>query len=267
MLVLTSALWVTVAHAQQALTDEQARRHAADTVAKANSSSANELNTRRREDLEDALFSFQRKIAGHIHKAAYFYDVVNGGYQITVNEVTYSTPTERWLVAVSTEDGQTFGLEGFTEGVAAFNRLMSKADVEIRNASQAQAFTSFYLGGVYGDADNVLYDDLRLRHKVEEHFAGYSDSQEPLAKKEQRYRSWWTRFKARQAGRLAPNAKPEGEDAYLVTLNVLSMTVGRPPEVSQWSVRVQSNGDTQLLGKRAVFPIYAADDKGREQNH
>lgn len=242
------------AHAQTELTDEQARKLAADAVAKATSTPGNQLNTKRREDLEDALFSFQRKIAGRIHKIAWFYDVVNGGYQITPNEATYSTPTRRWLVAVCTDDGTTSGLEGFGDGEAAFDRLISKAGVEIHNATQAQNFTRFYLSAVYGNADNVVYEELRLRHKVEEHFVGYADSQEPSVKKEQRFRTWWTAFKAKSTGQLAPTTKAEGGNQYRVLLNILDMTVGRPPELSQWSVQVRSDGTARLLAKRPVFP-------------
>jgi len=255
LLPLAAAFSVAVAaHAQTVLTDEQARKVAADTVAKATSNPANQLNTKRREDLEDALFSFQRKIVGHIHKAAYFYDVVNGGYQITANEATYSTPRQRWLVAVSTDDGTASGLEGFSNGEAAFDKLISKAGVEIHDATQAQNFTGFYLSAVYGNADNVIYEELRLRHKVEEHFVGYTDSQEPSAKKEQRFRTWWSAFKAKSTGRLAPTAKAEGENQYRVLLNILGMTVGRPPKLSQWSVQVRSDGTTRLLTKQPVFP-------------
>ena len=255
VLLLASAFSAALlAHAQTALTDEQARKLAANTVAKVTNTPADQLNTKRREDLEDVLFSFQRKIAGRIHKAAYFYDVVNGGYQITANEATYSTPTQRWLVAISADDGTTFGLEGFSDGEAAFDELISKAGVEIHDTTQAQNYTRFYLSAVYGNADNVVYDELRLRHKVQEHFVGYADSQEPPAKKEQRFRTWWTAFKAKGSGPLAPTAKAEGKNRYRVLLNILSMTVGRPPELWQWSVQVQSDGTTRLLMKQLAFP-------------
>ncbi len=217
-----------------------------------------------RVSLEDALFSFQRKIARRIHKAAWFYDVVNGGYLITPNEATYSTPTQRWLVAVSTDDGTTSGLEGFSDGEEAFDKLISKAGVEIHNATQAQNFTRFYLSAVYGNTDNVVYEELRLRHKVEEHFVGYADSQEPPAKKEQRFKTWWTAFKAKSTGRLAPIAKAEGENQYRVLLNIVEMTVGRPPELSQWSVQVRSDGTARLLAKQPVFPASSKRAKSTE---
>jgi hypothetical protein len=255
----------TAANAQSAaVTDEQARKLATDAVAKATMIAANELTTKRREDLEDALFSFQRKIVGYIRKGALFYDVVNGGYQITPDEVTYRKPTQRWLVAVSTEDGATFGLEGFTDGDAAFGRLMSKAAIEVQNDSQAEAFTTFYLSAVYGSAENVVYDELRLRQKVEEHFVGYADSQEPLARKEQRYRTWWSGFKARKAGPLAPSAQAEENGRYRVLVRILGMTIGEPPELSEWSVHVQSNGSCEVRSKNSIYPVV---EHGLDNSH
>jgi hypothetical protein len=254
LLLLSVFSVVGSAPAQSKLTDEQARKLAADTVAKAIRIPANQLNTKRREDVEDALFSFQRKIVGRIHRAANFYDVLNGGYQITAEEATYSTPTQRWLVAVSMDDGTTFGLEGFDGAEITFNRLISKAGVDIHNATQAQNFTKFYLSAVYGNAENIVYDELRLRHKVEEHFVGYADSQEPLARKEHRYRVWWAGLMARNAGQLAPNAQSDGADRYRVSVNVLSMTVGRAPELVQWLVQVQDDGTCMVLSKKAIYP-------------
>ncbi len=246
---------VATVHAQNALTDEQARTLAMDTVAKATSTPTNQLNTKRREDLEDSLFSFQRKIIGHIRRSTNFYDVVNGGFQITADEATFSTPTQRWLVAVSTDNGATFGLEGFNDAETAFNRLISKSGFDIRNATQAENFTKFYLSAVYGNADNVVYDELRLRHRVEEHFVGYADSQEPLARKEHRYRIWWAGLAARNAGQLPPSTKYDGDNRYLVSLNILSMTVGRPPELLQWLVHVQGDGTCTVLSKKAIYPL------------
>lgn len=256
VLLLASAFsFMVTAHAQSAPTDEQARKLAAEAVAKVTSIPAGQLNTKRREDLEDALFSFQIKVGGHLHKAAYFYTVVDGGYHITPNEVTYSTPTHQWLVAVSNSNDATYGLDGFENGETAFDKLISDAGVQVRDATQAENFTRFYLGAVYGNADNVVYDELRLRHKIEEHFVGYADLQEPTSKKEQRFKTWWTAFKAKSLGRLAPTAKAETGSQYRVTVNVLGMTVGRSPELSQWSLQVQSNGTTRVLGKQLLFPV------------
>lgn len=255
-LLLASAFSVVVtARAQSGPTDEQARKLAVDAVAKVTSTPGGQLSTRRREDLEDALFSFQTKIAGHIHKAAHFYNVVDGGYQITASEVTYSKPAHQWLVAVSTADDATYGLEGFENGEAAFDKLISDAEVQIRDTTQAENFTRFYLSAVHGNADNVVYDELRLQHKIEEHFVGYANSQEPTARKEQRFRTWWTEFKAKTPGSLAPTTKAEAENQYRVTLNVLGMTVGRSPELSKWSIEVQGNGTTRLLAKQPLFPV------------
>jgi hypothetical protein len=253
-LLASSFFIVTAVHAQNALTDEQARKLAADTVARATGTPANQLNTRRREDVEDALFSFQRKVAGRIHRVANFYDVLNGGYQITADQATYSTPTQRWLVAVSTDAGATFGLEGFSDAETAFDRLISKSDVEIHNAAQAENFSRFYLGAVYGNSDNIVYDELRLRHKVEEHFVGYADLQEPLAQKERRYRVWWAGLKARNPAQLSPSTKSDGDNRYRVSVNILRMTVGRPPELLQWSVQVQSDGSCRVLSKKTIYP-------------
>jgi hypothetical protein len=254
MLVLASAFSVTAVSAQVAPTDEQARERAAETVANATKIATKSLNTKRREDLEDALFSFQRKILGKIRRRAYFYDVVDGGYWVTRNEATYSTPSRRWLVAVSTDDGTAFGLEGFTDPEATFNKLMLNVGVDLNNASQAETFARFYLGAVFGNQKNIIFDEIRLRHEVEEHFVGYSNTQEPVAHKEQRYRAWWAAFKSTSVGKLEPCAQAEGNEHYRVTLKILNLTVGHAPELTQWSVKVGIDGTARLLDKHPVFP-------------
>ena len=242
------------AGAQNRSTDEQARKLATTVVAMATNIPGSQLNTKRREDLEADLFGFQTKIVGHIQKAAHFYSVVEGGYQFTPNEVTYSPPANQWLVAVSATGDRTYGLEGFAKGEESFNELVTDASGKIRIVAEAEIFTRFYLTAVYGNADSVVYEELRLRHKAEEHFVGYSDSQEPIARMEKRFRTWWTAFKAEGPARLAPDTKIEPGEQYRVTVNVLEMTVGRPPVLWRWSIEVHGNGATKLLAKQPIFP-------------
>ncbi len=256
MIVLLASVFSGGLAAQNTPSDEQARALATEAVSKTMGVSKSKLNTKRLEDLEDDLFYFQEKILGRIRKGAYFYRVENGGWQVTPNDVTYTAPSSQaWYVAVSTTDGETFGLFGFKDGDAAFQRLMTKVPVEIKDAVEANIFSKFYLKTVYGNAGNVVYDELRLRHNVEEHFVGYADSQEPVTKKELRFRQWWNGFKAtKMTGPLAPMAKAEGNNRFRVEVKILQMTVGRPPELWGWSLEIQKDGAARLADKRPIFP-------------
>ena len=124
----------------------------------------------------------------------------------------------------------------------------------MRNVAEAENFAKFYLKVVYGDAGNIVYDELRLRHHVEEHFLGYADSQESVEKKEKRFRNWWSDFKARKVGSLQPETKSEPGSRYEVVMKILEMTVGLKPELWQWSLQIRSDGMTQLLSKELVVP-------------
>lgn len=256
LLLLASVLSIATT-AQTALSDEQARALTIDHVAKTTSISKGELNTRRLEEVEDDLFSFQTKISGQIRKGAYFYRVEDGGWHISSpTEATYSSHSLHvWYVAISTAaDHEAFGLLGFKDADTTFQHLVSRIPMQVRNASEATHFARFYLKTVYGRADNIVYDELSLRHHVEEHFIGYADSQEPVARKEQRFRNWWNGYKAKSIGSLQPSANAEGTNRYKVVMKILEMTVGLQPELSQWSVEVQSDGATRLLSKQPVFP-------------
>ncbi len=156
-------------------------------------------------------------------------------------------------MAVSVAGDKTYGLEGFADGEAAFNNMISDAKVEIGNASQAESFTRFYMDCVYGNANNIVYDELRLRHKVEDHFVGYAELRDAGAEKVRHFRQWWDAYKARSVGRLAPTVSDADEDHYLVLVDILEMTVGRRPELEQWSVNVRKDGNTRLLAKHLVF--------------
>jgi hypothetical protein len=253
-IVLGLALLTCLAYAEAAPSDEQARALAIEIVAKANGISKTELTTKRMEGLEDNLFFSQEKILGRIRKGAYFYKVENGGWQITPNDVTYRAPSRSWYVAVSTTAGETFGLFGFKDANDAFSRLVGKIPVELKDAVEASIFAKFYVEAVYQARANVVYDELWLRHQAEDHFVGYADSQEPRAKKEARFRKWWSGFEAKKVGPLEPSAKAEGNDRYRVVMKVLEMTVGRPPELWEWSFEIQKNGAAGLASKRPVFP-------------
>lgn len=261
--LLVSFVWPMITRGETPPNDEQARAIAIDVVANATGISRVELNTRRLEDLEDDLFFSQRKIRGQIKKGAYFYRVENGGYQITPDEVTFRPRSARsWYIAVSTTDGEAFGLYGFKDANDGFQTLIARIPVEILNSSQAEIFAKFYLEAVYQTRASIVYDELRLKHNVEEHFLGYYDSQEPVAKKEQRFRRWWNGFKAtRVAGPLEPTAKGAGDGRYLVEMKILEMTIGRPPELWGWSIEIYSNGTSHLLRKQPLFPTTAESGK------
>jgi len=253
--VLSSVLFANLACAETAPNDEQARALAIEAVVKATTYPRSELNTKRVEELEDDLFYTQVKIRGRIHKGASFYRVDNGGYQITPDEATYRPHSaQSWYVAVATDDGETFGLYGFKDADAGFQKLISKIRVEVMNASQAQAFAKFYLEAVYQARASVVYDELRLKHNVEEHFVGYADSQEPVTKKEARFRQWWSGFVAKKIGPLEPTVKTRDDDGYQVLVRMLEMTIGRPPELWEWTLEIQKNGAARLASKRPVFP-------------
>ena len=256
LLLIMTFFRTTAANAQGVLTDEQGRALAIDQVAKVTTIPKAVLNTKRLEDLEDDLFSFQMKILGQIRKGAYFYRVEDGGWHITSPaEVTYSSHSSHvWYVAISTTDHEVFGLLGFKEPNASFQQLVSKIPVQVRNASEAISFARFFLKAVYGKSDNIVYDELRLRHNVEEHFIGYADSQEPVAIKEQRFRKWWNRFKAKSVGPLQPSVVVVAANRYEVRMKILEMAVGLAPELWQWSVQVQGNGMARVLAKQPILP-------------
>lgn len=255
-LILASSLFGGLGRVDTPPSDERARALAVEAVAKATGISPSELNTRRLENLEDDLFLSQMKIAGRIRKGAYFYEVENGGYLITPDDVTYRPHSwQRWYVAVSTTDGETFGLFRFEDANEGFRLLVTKIPVEIKDAVEARIFARFYLEAVYQRRASIVYDELRLKHNVEEHFLGYYDSRESVAKKEQRFRRWWNGFKAtRVAGPLEPTVKAVGNDRYVVMMRILEMTVGRPPELWEWSVEIRRDGVSRLLGKHPLFP-------------
>jgi hypothetical protein len=260
--LVASMLFANLGRAETAPNDEQARALAIEAVARATGTSKPDLNTKRLEDMEDDLFSAQIKVRGKIKKGAYFFRVENGGYQITPDEVTYRPHSaQSWYVAISTVDGEAFGLYGFKDSEAAFQRLISRIPVEVRNTSQAQTFGKFYLEAVYETRASIVYDELRLKHNVEEHFVGYADSQEPIAKKEARFRQWWNGFEAKKVGPLEPSAKAEGNDRYRLVMRVLEMTVGRPPDLWEWTFEIRGDGATKLASKRLIFPTSPRSSK------
>lgn len=254
-IVLGLALMTCLAYAEADPSDERARALAIDAVANATGIPKAELNTKRFEDLEDDLFFSQRKIRGQIKKGAYFYRVENGGNLITPDEVTYRPHSaQSWYVAVSTTNSETFGLYGFEDANEGFHRLVTKIPVDINDVVDAKIFAKFYVEAVYQTRANIVYDEVWLRHQAEDHFVGYADSQEPRGKKEARFRQWWSRFEAKKVGPLEPSAKAEGNDRYRVVIKVLEMTVGRPPELWEWSLEIQKNGAAALADKRPLFP-------------
>src|SRR5438105_4359691 len=127
LIVLLISLFVSHAGGQNAPNDEQARALAVDAVATIAGVAKTDLNTKRLEELEDDLFSFQTKIFGQIRKGAYFYRVGEGGWHITSpKEVSHvSGSSQVWYVAISTVNGEAFGLLGFKDADANFRRLMS----------------------------------------------------------------------------------------------------------------------------------------------
>ncbi len=254
-LVLACLPFTGIENGGSPLSDERARALAVETVAKATGISKAELNTKRLEDLEDELFSAQIKVQGQIKRGAYFYRVENGGYQITADRVTYRPPSvQSWYVAVSTTDGETFGLYGFEAADVGFHGLVSRIPIDILNPSQAQTFASFYLEVVFQKRATVIYDELRLRHEVEKHFVGYAGSNEPITRKEQRFREWWNSFRAKGVGSLEPSTKADDHGRFRVESRILEMTVGRSPELWEWSLEVQEDGVCRVLGKRQLFP-------------
>ena len=154
----------------------------------------------------------------------------------------------------------TFGLSGFADAGSAFNSLASKIGVNIGNSTQAELFARLYLNVVLDDAGNIVYDDLRLKHQVEEHFVGYADSEEPLAEKEARYQAWWRRFERLNLRQIAPATNCNESSVCTAVFNVLSMTIGRPPELWRYSVEVKANGMTRLMEHRQVFPLGSKPD-------
>jgi len=266
VVVLASAFSVSLSRAQTAPSDEEARVLAIETVAKATGISKAELTTKRMEGLEDNLFFSQVKIAGRIKKGVYFYKVENGGWQITPDEAIYrGSGSQIWYVAISTMDGEAFGLFGFKDADTAFQQLVAKIPVDVKDAIEAKIFAKFYLEVVYQTRANIVYDELWLKNQAEDHFVGYADSQEPIEKKEQRFRRWWSGFRATKIrSPLAPTARPEGNNRYRVTMKIMQMTVGLPPELWEWSVEIRKDGASCVLDKRIVFPANLKAGQARE---
>src|SRR5271155_3635933 len=75
------------------------------------------LRAVRDENMEEDLFSFQAKIKGRIAKFAYFYEVIENGFEIVSPEEVIShgsvDGTRKWLIAVSRQTGTVYGLLGF----------------------------------------------------------------------------------------------------------------------------------------------------------
>jgi hypothetical protein len=83
------------------------------------------LRATRREDLEDDLFAAQVKVRGQIHKAAFFFEVTDTGYEIrSSEEAIFHSSVDgvgRWYVAVDALSGSLYGLDGFDEPQKDFN--------------------------------------------------------------------------------------------------------------------------------------------------
>ncbi len=250
LLLLTAAQYVL---GQATISDEQVRAAAEDKVSKAMEIPRSALTTRRREDLDDSLFSFQRKIAGHIHRGGFFVEVVDGGYQVTPAEATFTPPTRKWLVAVS-PDGKPYGLYGFPDALAAFNELVSSVGVDVRNESQAESFGRFCLAAVEASDSSILYDKLRLRHKAEEQFLGYMDSHTPTSVKEQQFLKWWRGFAALNVRNIAPQVV-KTDSSYTVRFNLLQLTTGRTPSIAAWVIGISAGGTCKVQSRQTVYPI------------
>lgn len=122
-----------------------------------------------------------------------FYSVTLSTYGLKGNVVVSHTFVEdgnsKWLVAIDRENGEKFLLEGWTDALSEFNRLVK--DINLRVSSSEGALDEFdsYLKMVRGQQfiSGVVQDDLRLE------CAALNDFRRrfPSGKRREAFQAWW----------------------------------------------------------------------------
>ena len=215
------------------------------------------LRVHRREDLEDNVFSFQRKIIGKIAKAVYIFEVTNVGHFVISPEdsiyVGSSDGQQKWLVAISINSGQPYKLFGFKNAEEEFNKLIESADIVISTSERVQLYTYLYFNLVVDlDSTTLLFSNRDLKHKSEDIFFTYN----PEKKAQKLYRDWWSRFiKAKLLIEDVQMSNYTNSDIGIYTVNFFSLdsSIERIPQITSWTLHFTQKGTILNKETKIVF--------------
>lgn len=241
----------------QAQVDEQRAKTIAETATRtaANYSVSHLLRAHRREDLEDDLFRFQRKLKGQIEKAAYFYELSDEGYfVISPDEAVYVQSEDGHLVrlvAVSTRSGEAYLLFGFKKAALEFNRLAKDAALRVSSTKDAEQYARLYFTVVADlSAARLMLNSRQLKHSIEDYFFSNYDEK----KAEGLFKQWWLGFSSERLPFQFDASTSSNSLGYETTLAAVSGSTKRTPLLDLWILQIASDGPCEVKTIRTVYP-------------
>jgi len=211
------------------------------------------LDTLRREDLEKQFLAFRHPFPPPVPATPYFYEVTEEGEaekdEKTIIHVSFHGGLG-YYTAISPKTGTVYRLRGFEESVSQFNRMADDFPVGIGTEAGSLNYALFFLKAVRGFDENVIYDELDVKHTVERHF---HDNFSSRAEQTKQFEKWWRHFsKAVDTLALSPEARVE-KDHYVVVLREIELKEWTGPLMKEWTLAVSKNGHIRVLSVRTIF--------------
>jgi hypothetical protein len=221
------------------------------------------LKTRRKEQLEEALFDLRREmvIDGKLNETYFVYEVVDVGcYTVEDSSLVIHTidhPGTFGYVAVDKVSGKTYRLWADVDARSEFNRLMSDLGVNVTDGNDAIQVANLYRELALGPAEgNSVSDSFQLRQSAEKSFHNAYRH----ADWARRFDQWWRRFQSARIIEFGNSSRkvPEGWIVMGKSFEGFKLTIPRTEisgraSVLQWSLRISPDGRVAEIPSRVLF--------------
>lgn len=272
-LATAAALFVAVAPMMAASSDDEsalrAKRTVSELVARKYSGERKDiymLNAVHAGELEEALRSIRVQARLVPEMPAYIYRIVEDGVFVIPEKergpndlpLVWSGSSDgrrEWIVAVSRESGEAFGLFGFDEAEKGFNALLHSTAISICvtdpcDGSLAEDLALLYYRSVMDpDANRLVQNQLELKQRVERY--AYSRFAEDIASRATSI--WWRRFSAADLGSRLGVRSQTSSQGVAVQLSFFQATQERDAMMRILRLRVLPYGGCEMLGDEIAF--------------
>jgi hypothetical protein len=224
------------------------------------------LNATHMGDLEASLLSLRVRTKYLAALPAYIYRITEDGWFVIPesNRAPNDHPLvwsgsadghREWIVAVSRDSGEAYGLYGFDESEKGFNALIRSTEIEVCTGCESDLAEDkdiallYYRCTMDPDGGRLIQSGLDLKQRLERYaYSKYTDTKASTLST-----NWWQAFVA--AGglrRIGIRSRRSGPDAE-ASVSFFQASLERNAMLRILTFRIRANGECELLKDEVAF--------------